>query len=121
MTQITSKFDQLTVWATLTDSNISAPNLIPATADDTDLTIDKIMISVYEAAIEEGGLLEILDSNGVNIWTVNVSSIKEPEFNFGERGLIVGKNVGAQAFLSGASTQASVSLAVVYHIAIDNV
>ncbi len=116
-----NKFDQITVGATLDDSNISAPNLIPTTTDDTYLTIDKIMLSVYKAAVEEDGLLQILDSNGDPIWTVNVSSIKEPEFKFGDRGLTVGKNVGAQALLSGASTQASVSLAAVYHIAIDNV
>lgn len=110
--------EELTVTANLTDDNISA-QIVPACADDMYLFIDKIDTSVYKAGSSlEESILEILDSDGNWVWTMNVGTVKERRFEFGNEGLNVGKNTGLQALLSGALTQASVSIAIVYHLGV---
>jgi len=110
--------EELTATARLTDDDISA-QIVPACADGMYMFIDKIDVSVYKAGSSlDDSILEILDSDGKWVWTLNVGTVKERQFDFGNEGLNVGKNTGIQALLSGASTQASVSLSVVYHLGV---
>ena len=109
--------EEITSIAKLTDEDISA-DIVPVCTDDMYVYIDRIELSVYKAASSLDGILEILDSDGVWIWTINVGSVKERSFEFGNEGLRTGKNIGLQALLSGASTQASVSIGIVYHLGV---
>lgn len=107
--------EEKTSSARLTDDNISAL-IVPESTDDMYLYIDRIELSVYKAASNLDGILQLLDSDGGWVWTTSVGSVKERQFEFGNDGLRVGKSTGCQALLSGATTQASVSLAIVYHL-----
>jgi len=110
--------EEYTNTARLTDDNISSA-IVTAATDDMYLYIDRIEVSVYKAASSVDGVLELLDSDGDWIWTTNVGSVKERSFEFGNQGLRVGRATGLQAVLSGASTQASVSLAIVWHLDVE--
>jgi len=81
--------------------------------------IKRMELSVYKSAQGGGGILEILDTVGKWVWTVNVDSVFNKTFDFGEKGLKVGQNVGIQAILSGAQNQASISLCVVGQLSVD--
>ena len=114
-----SKFlEEYTNTAKLTDDNISA-QIVAAATDEMYLYIDRIEASVYKAASSLDGILELLDSDGGWVWTMNVGTVKERQFEFGNEGLRVGKATGLQALLSSASTQASVSLSIVWHLDVE--
>ena len=106
-------YDRLTTRAELTDNNISA-TMITNVVDNMYLYVDRIVLSVYEAA-DGGGILQILDSDGGTIWKTNVDGIKDLVIPFGDKGTKIGMNQGAQAILVGASLQASVCLSLEYH------
>jgi len=110
--------EEYTNSARLTDNNVSA-SIVPAATDEMYLYIDRIEVSVYKAASSTDGILELLDSDGGWVWTMNVGAVKERQFEFGNEGLRVGKATGLQALLSEASTQASVSLAIVWHLDVE--
>ena len=110
--------DEFTASTILTDDDVSSA-LIPAATDDMYLYIDRIEVAVYVASAESTGILELLDSTGNWAWRMSVGAIKERSFEFGNDGLRVGKTTGLQALLSGAATQASVSLAVVWHLDVE--
>jgi len=111
--------EEYTNTARLTDDDISS-QIVDAATDEMYLYIDRIEASVYKAASSlTDGILELLDSDGNWVWTMNVGSVKERQFEFGNEGLRVGKSTGLQALLSGASTQASVSLAIVWHLDVE--
>ena len=79
--------------------------------------IEKLTVSVYEAAEGGGGIVEILDTGGGVVWRVNADGIKDVALTFGEEGLRVGPGVGIQATVSGAQTkQASASVSLTGHI-----
>jgi len=84
---------------------------------DVYLYIEKMYFSVFKAAAGGGGILEIKDTDGEVFFTVNVDAIKDVPFDFGEEGIRISdtKNVGLQAVVSGAATQASASVAVICH------
>jgi len=111
-------YERLTVRAELTDDDISNSTIIPTASDNMYLYLDKIILSVYEAA-DGGGILSIYDSDGGVIWKTNVDGIKDIILPFGYKGTKIGQNQGAQAILTGASRQASVLLALVYHLDTD--
>ena len=81
--------------------------------------IEKLSFSVYKAAIGGGGILEIRDTDGNIFWTINVDAVKDIHLDWGEEGVKVSnvKNLGLEAVLSGAGTQASVSIGVSGHLA----
>lgn len=110
--------EEITVSAKLTDSEISA-NMAPDATDEMYMYVDRIELSIFKAASSLDGILEVLDSNGDWVWTFNVGAVKDVTREFGNDGLRVGRSTGLQALLSGASTQASVSLAVVYHLDVE--
>ena len=115
--QVINKNDQLTVSAILTDDNASV-SMIPTATDDMYLHIDKLILCVYGAA-DGAGILRILDDDGAEIWIMNIDGVKDIVLPFGDKGITVGQTQGAQAMLSGANVQASISLALVYHLAAD--
>lgn len=79
--------------------------------------IEKLVVSVYEAAEGGGGIVEVLDTGGGIVWRVNADGVHSEALNFGEEGLRVGPDVGIQATVSGAQTrQASASVALTGHI-----
>ena len=88
-------------------------------ADDLYFRVKRIELSVYKAAQGGGGILEILDTEGEWVWTVNVDSVFTKTFDFGKKGAKVGQNVGIQAVLSGAQNQASISLCIVGQLSVD--
>ena len=118
--QVTSKYVQLSGVKILTHDN-AAGNIIPNPKQNLKLYIERLIVSVYEAAIGGDGILEISDTKGNVIWRLNVDGVKDFDLPFGDLGTKVSEdiNVGVQAMLSGASTQASVSIAVMAHLDID--
>ena len=118
--QVTSKYTQLSGTAILTHDN-AAGNIIPNPKQNLYLYIEKLVISVYEAAIGGDGVLEISDTSGNVFWRLNVDGVKDFELDFGTWGKKVSEdiNVGMQAMLSGAGTQASVSIAIMAHLYIN--
>lgn len=86
------------------------------------LVLDKLTFSVSEAAIGGGGICEIRtipeeSEDTETIWTINVDSVKDFVLDFGEAGkrITSEKGIGLQALLSGAATQATVSIYVEAH------
>lgn len=81
------------------------------------LYIEKINISVYQAAFGGAGILTIQTDDADWVWSVDVSSVKDFPIDWGEAGVKVSDvtNPGLQAFVSGAGTQASVSVGITAH------
>jgi len=82
------------------------------------LYIERLNFSVYKAAVGGGGICTVQTDDGTHIWTVDVDTARDiPSVDFGEFGYKVhdDENVGVQAVLSGADTQASVSVGIVGH------
>lgn len=82
------------------------------------LYLRTLMISVFKAAIGGGGILEVKTiDNGTVIWSINVDSTKDLSFPWGSEGTKVSdvKYDGLYAVVSGADTQASVSVGMVVH------
>jgi hypothetical protein len=97
------------------DSN--ALELVSSPGTTLILYIERITISVFEAAVGGGGILEIkeLDSGDV-IYTINVDGIKDLTLDWGQEGMQLAVSNGVQVVVSGAQTkQASVSLAFKGH------
>ena len=117
---ITSKYVQLNGFNILDHDN-AADAIIPAPNQDLYLYIEKLVVSVYEPAIGGSGILEISDTMGNVFWRLNVDGVKDFELDFGSEGQKVGEDVdvGMQALLSGANTQAGVSIAIIAHLDID--
>jgi len=84
---------------------------------DLYLYIEKITFSVYKAAIGGGGICNIQTDEGDVVWTINVDGIKDFTVDWGEEGVKVGTDMdpGLQAVVSGADTQASVSVGITAH------
>jgi len=80
--------------------------------------VEMIDLSVYQAAEGGGGLMEITDTNGNVFRRYNVDGIKDIFVDYGKKGMKISddKDVGVQVLLSGATTQASVSVAVRIHL-----
>ena len=118
--QVTSKYTQLNGCNILTHDN-AADDIIPNPKQNLYLYIEKLIVSVYEASVGGEGILEISDTKGNVFWRLNVDGVKDFELDFGSWGKKVSNdiNVGMQAMLSGANTQASVSIAVMAHLDID--
>jgi len=81
------------------------------------LYIEKINISVYKAAVGGNGLLTIQTDDAEWAWHTNVDGIKDFAVDWSEAGVKLGTltNPGLQAFVSGAGTQASVSVGITAH------
>ena len=81
------------------------------------LYIEKINISVYVAAVGGAGLLTIQTDDAAWAWTMDTDSVKDFPIDWGEAGVKIGTltNPGLQAFVSGADTQASVSVGITAH------
>lgn len=97
----------------VTNENASA-DLAANPGSEQYVVYDKLHISVFKAADTGGlggGILEIKDTVGTVLHTFNVDEVKEISVNLGtEEGHKIGPNLGLQAVLSGAGTQASVSI-----------
>ena len=82
------------------------------------LYIDKLMFSVFKAATGGAGICEIKSAlDGEVIWTVDVSTVKDFVFDWGEAGLRSSTTTGEgiQVVVSGGGTQASVSVGIEAH------
>jgi len=81
------------------------------------LYIEKINISVYKAAVGGNGLLTIQTDDADWVWSVDTDTVKDFPIDWGEAGVKVSTmaNPGLQAFVSGADTQASVSVGITAH------
>lgn len=97
--------------------------IIPATHGlkgdkyDLYLYVEKIHFSVYKAAIGGGGICTIQTNDADHVWTIDVDGIKDVVVDWENEGVKVSdvKDPGLQAVLSGADTQASVSIGIVAH------
>jgi len=110
-------YHELVETVELTDDDVSA-TVHKTCADDLYFRVKEIHLCVYEASTGDG-ILEILDSEGGFVWKTYVDVKKDLSIPFGKKGVKVGQNTGIQAVLSGAITQASVSLCVIAHLSID--
>lgn len=99
-------------------SNGSATvNLIANPGSVIYLSLEKVVISVFEAAVGGGGIFELKDTNGDVIHTISTDSVKDVPLDYGDEGLKIGPGVGLDGTVSGAATtQASVSVAVTGHL-----
>lgn len=79
--------------------------------------VERISYTVYKAAEGGSGVLEIKDTEGEIFWTIPVDKIHNDVIDFGDEGVKAStvKNVGFQAVLSGAETQASVNIGMGVH------
>jgi len=81
------------------------------------LYVEKINISVFKAAVGGNGILTIQTDDADWMWSIDVDSVKDFSVDWGEAGVKVSDlvNEGLQAILSGADTQASVSVGITAH------
>ena len=81
------------------------------------LYIEKISFSVHKAAIGGTGVCTIQTNEGVVVWTIGAAGITNFTIDWGEEGVKVGIEMdpGLQAVVSGAGTQASVSVGITAH------
>ena len=81
------------------------------------LYIEKINISVFKAAVGGNGLLTIQTDDAEWVWHTDTDSVKDFAIDWSEAGVKIGTltNPGLQAFVSGADTQASVSVGITAH------
>lgn len=137
ITSETSKYYILNGRAILTNDDAS-DNVIPELSGHTQtvrdlisqhmsqtknfyLYLEKGKISVYKAAEGSGGILELADTNGGVFDRINVDGVKDILLDYGTEGLKVSTDtdIGIQALVTGATTQASVSVALIGHLALD--
>ncbi len=105
------------------DEDAASLQLIPIlhgtrqTPYDLYLYIEKISFSVHKAAIGGAGICTIQTNEGVVVWTINADGVKDFTIDWGEEGVKVGTEMdpGLQAVVSGANTQASVSVGITAH------
>jgi len=92
--------------------------LLAAPTGNVYLYIEKLTVSVYEAAIGEGGICQIIDTNGKVFKTINTDGVKDVNFDWGNYGIrLDDTNIGLRAVVSGAQTkQASVSITMKGHL-----
>lgn len=110
------EYSQVNASAQVTNESASA-DIITNPGSAVYICIERVVFSVYEAAVGGGGICELKDTNGNVIYTINVDGVKDVTLDFGDDGLKKGPGVGLQAALSGASVkQASVSVAVSGHL-----
>lgn len=81
------------------------------------LYIEKISFSVHKAAIGGAGVCTVQTNEGAVVWTINADGVKDFTIDWGEEGVKVGTEMdpGLQAVVSGAGTQASVSVGITAH------
>lgn len=95
------------------------PNVHGTRGDKYDmyLYVEKINFSVHKPAIGSNGICIIQSNAGDVLWKINVDGVKDPVIDWGTEGVKVGteKDPGLQAVVSGADTQASVSVGVTAH------
>jgi hypothetical protein len=103
---------------TVTEDDASLELIAQATTD-LYMYVEKLSFSVYKAAIGGGGILELKDTDGEIWWAINVDGVKEVNLDWGDVGIKMRnvKNLGLRAVLSGAGTQASVSIGISGHLA----
>ena len=101
----------------LSNDDLGGDDLVSRPGTGQYIYIERLVVSVYEAAEGGGGIVEILDTGGGVVWRVNADGVKDFALNFGEDGLRVGPDVGIIATVSGAQTkQASASVSLTGHI-----
>jgi len=84
----------------------------------TYLYLDRLNISIFQAAAGGGGIVRIQDTDGGHVWTVNADGVKDVSLSWGDEGLKLGPNVGLQAIVANAQgEQASASVSVAGHLA----
>lgn len=109
--------------AGVVEEDVASLQLIPIlhgnrqTKYDLYLYIEKITFSVYKAAIGGGGICTIQSNAGDHVWTISTDGVTNFTIDWGEEGVKVGTDMdpGLQAVVSGADTQASVSVGVTAH------
>ena len=91
---------------------------LPVYDPDMYFYLEKLNFSVSVASIGGDGVCEIRDTRGNVVWSINTDVVKDVTLNFNDDGVKL-KNQpieGLNASVSGADTQASVSVAVVAHL-----
>lgn len=93
-------------------------DIVDAPGADLYLYIENLYLNVYESSIGTSGIVKLVDTDGNEFFTTNVSGIKEVPFDFGDPGYrIPTSNVGLQLVVSDAQTkQGSVSVILKGHL-----
>jgi len=112
-----AQFTQIYAYGDVSNENASLEIVVPRTNSQY-IYIEKIYLSVYKAAIGGDGVVKLIDTDGVVIFTINVDGIKDLPLDYGSYGFrIPTANVGLQFVVSGAGTgQASVSVTLKGHL-----
>src|SRR3990167_4429332 len=83
------EYTQLNEAVTVTNDDASK-DLVATPGSGIYVYIEKLNISVYEAAIGGGGVIGIIDTLGASIYKTNADGVKDISLDFGEEGLMVG-------------------------------
>ena len=112
-----SQFTQVYAYGDVENESANLELLAMQTAN-TYLYIEKLTLSVYEAAIGGGGKCQIIDTSGNVFKTINTDGIKDLPLDWGPYGIRINTlGAGLQAVVSGAVTkQASVSVTLKGHL-----
>lgn len=115
---MTSRLTHTQVYGSGNVTNDAASlEIVEAPGEGIYLYIEKLYLNIYEVSIGTDGVVKLVDTDGNEFFTTNVSGIKEVPFDFGSFGYkIPTANVGLQLVVSGAQTkQASVSVMLKGH------
>lgn len=80
-------------------------DIVLAPGNGQRIFIQKVTFSVVEPAIGGGGICQLRDTDGNDIYKFNVDGVKDIPLNFGHAGLQVGLNLGLQFVVNSAATK----------------
>jgi len=91
---------------------------VPVYDPDMYFYLEKLDFSVSKAAIGGEGVCQVKDTRGNVVWEINVDVVKDVPIDFSPDGVKLNDQPveGLTAVVSGALTQATVSVAVVGHL-----
>lgn len=80
--------------------------------------LDKIVFSISQSSSGDNGICRITDGKGNVIWEINTTSIGHINLDFGQHGVKMDdfEYGDVNAVVSGAETQATVSVALIAHL-----
>lgn len=97
----------------IVSNDAASLDIVSAPGSGQRIRLNHIAFSVIESAIGGGGICQLRDTDGTNIYKFNVDGIKDISIPFGKVGKEIAENKGLQFVVYGAATkQAEVQIAL---------
>jgi len=97
----------------IVDNNNASLDIVSALGSGMYIRLKKVSFSVVEPAIGGGGICQLKDTEGINIYKFNVDGVKDITLDFGLVGYEISINKGLQFVVAeGATKQATVQIAL---------